>query len=155
MTNADKSTPDENMPPRRKPVRDTGFPPAVRKLIDWRDSDQGLLLPYVRCQACGRVIRTEDGSRQHRIARHMGGTRDPRLSAIANGVWMCGNPAVPRSCNAAAEARDPALYKRGFWRWQYEVKDLPLIPVVRFNQHAYWPTLDGRWVLEAPAGDAA
>lgn len=155
MTKDDLSAVAATPPPPPRRVRETGFPPAVRKLIDFRDSDNGLLLPYVRCQSCGRVDLPERMSIQHRIARHMGGTSNPLISSVINGVRMCGTATSPGGCHAAAEARNAILYNRGFWRAQHEIDTLPLIPVVRFNRHAYWPTEDGRWLLEAPAGDAA
>ncbi len=155
-TDANKTTFREKSPPRRTPNRDTGFPAPVRKLIDWRDSDYGQLPPgYVRCQACGRVVRKGDAMaavRQHRIARHAGGTRDPRVSALFNGVWMCGNAVLPKTCNGRAEARDPEMYDRGFWREQEEINDLPFIPLIRWDGKAAWPTSDGGYIFEAPAG---
>lgn len=137
--------------PRGRASRDTGFPSRVRKLIDHRDSDDGRLLPYVRAQCCGLVIRKEDGSRQHRIARGSGGSRNPVISSVINGVWMCGS-ATSRGHHAVAESRDETMYDRGFWRKQAEVDELPLIPVIRWDGCAYWPTFDGRWLPEAPAG---
>lgn len=146
--NTDLSRPSENLPPRRKPVRQTGFPPPVRKLIDHRDSDHGSLpAGFIRCQACGRVLPSDETEIQHRVARHMGGTRNPAISSVINGIRLC------RMCHRAAEGRNVILYDRGFWRPQSDIGHLELIPVVRWDRRAYYPTTDGRWLLEAPAGE--
>lgn len=154
--NTDLSSLPKLSPPPQKRTRETGFPAAVRKLIDWRDSDYGQLPEgFVRCQAHGQVIRKEQGSRQHRIARHMGGTRNPVINSVINGLWVCGSATTPGSCHRACEDRNAILYDRGFWRPQSDIGSLPLIPVVRWDRRAAWPTADGRWLLEAPAGEPA
>lgn len=153
--NRDKTPGGEKSPSRRKqnPRRDTGFPAAVRTLIDWRDSDMGALLPAVRCQCCGRVIRREDGSRQHRVARGAGGTRNPAVSSPVNGVWLCGSGVT--GCHGAAEQRLPDMRERGLWLRQSDLKNLHLIPVRRWDGRDAWPTADGGWSLQPPGIEAA
>lgn len=149
--NRDKTPGAEKSPSRRKPNprRDTGFPAAVRTLIDWRDSDMGALWPHRRCQACGQVFRTGQCDRQHRIARGSGGSRSPLVNGPVNGVTLC------RLCHALAEARSPAMYERGFWLRQSDLPRLHLIPVRRWDGRDAWPTADGGWSLEPPESEAA
>ena len=81
-----------------------------RRLVLERDS--------YTCQECGELA-TEV---QHRVARGMGGTANPRIAfGRANGVSMC------RRSHRLAEARDEGLYARGFWLWQ--TQDPETVPV--------------------------
>ena len=152
---ANKSTFKGFPPSRRKRNRrpETGFPPAVRKLIDWRDSDFGQLLACKRCQACGRVLKPEmPRSRQHLTARGIGGTSDPAKNSAANGVTLCGTATTPGSCHLACEKRDPEMYRRGFWRRQSD--DPAEHPLHLWDGRIVWPLPDGTWLNEAPAGAA-
>jgi len=58
------------------------------------------------CANCGK--RAKDA--QHRIARGMGGSRDPRIAyGLVNLVSLC------RDCHELAESRDEQMHAKGFW----------------------------------------
>ncbi len=78
------------------------IPKVVRDLVDARA--QG------RCERCGRVL-TSWYSRQHRIARGMGGTK--RADTPANLVLLCGS-ATSAGCHRVCEDRDREAIDEGY-----------------------------------------
>jgi hypothetical protein len=65
-------------------------------------------------ECCGIWLGRYGGDIQHIIARGMGGTSDPLIDSIVNAALMC------RPHHDLAEARDPELLERGFWRHSWE-----------------------------------
>jgi hypothetical protein len=94
---------------KRKPARETGFPPRVRLAIRARagtgDPEQA------ECELCAWWLGPDGGEIQHRAARGAGGCRDSVINGPANGALLC--PPCHRDC----EARDEHLGMdgAGFW----------------------------------------
>ena len=132
---------------KRRPARDTGPSPAVRKLIREREEMQ--------CAACGVSVRGLPHSIQHRRARGMGGTADPAVNLPSNLVLLCGSAVT--GCHGLAESRDPDMHGRGFWlrSWQ----DPAVVPVMLASQYrsgvAVWLTDDGEYSFAPPREAAA
>lgn len=134
-----------NSRPERKRPRDTGPSRKVRAIVLERDQYQ--------CVACGKPagIPGTWWSIQHRVARGVGGDNSP-----CNLITLCGSATSP-GCHRRAEDRDPEYHARGYWLRSDE--DPALTPVMVFTESGCgvtaWPTTDGQWVVEAPAGRAA
>lgn len=100
------------------------------------------------CEFCSRALDLfgKQFSRQHRIPRQMGGSREPRINAPANLIVLCGSATTPGSCHERAEReRDwarlvglllrridepdsaPVLY-RGRWAWLLNDGSVQYIP---------------------------
>jgi 5-methylcytosine-specific restriction protein A len=79
------------------------------------------------CACCGNSIWGCEFSRQHRVARGMGGTADPAINRPSNLITLCGSATSQGGCHLACEQRDPRLYDLGFWRKNGE--DPAVIPV--------------------------
>lgn len=94
---------------KRRP-RYTGPDRSVRELVDERDD--------WTCACCGNSVYGRPFSRQHRVARGMGGTSDPALNRPSNIVLLCGTATT--GCHLACEQRELAMYELGFWRKQHE-----------------------------------
>lgn len=64
-----------------------------------------------RCVRCG----TADGpiSLQHRVARGMGGTRNPAVHSPANLIVLCGDGTS--GCHGRVEQRAQADHDAGYW----------------------------------------
>lgn len=99
------------------------------------------------CRECGAMA-TEV---QHRVARGMGGTADPRIAfGLANGVALCARS------HRLAEKRDPGLYDRGFWRWQGEdPAEVPITAAAEWGQERLWLLPDGETSRSDPRRAAA
>lgn len=70
-----------------------------------------------RCEHCGIGINGPIGfSRQHRVARGMGGTRAAWINRPSNLLVMCGSATT--GCHQLAESRDPAMH--GWWLHRHE-----------------------------------
>lgn len=110
------------------------FPPVVRQTIIDRD--------HMLCQRCGRQAdATAHGySMQHRNARGMGGTSDPRLARPSNGILLCGSGTT--GCHGWVEANPEAAERLGLAVPSWA--DPESVPVLTF---------DG-WVLLANNGAA-
>lgn len=97
---------------RRTGRRDTGPDRSTRELVDERDD--------WTCACCDESVHGRPFSRQHRVARGMGGTSDARLNAPSNIVLLCGSATSPGGCHLACEERSERMHELGFWlnSWQ-------------------------------------
>lgn len=124
------------------------FTPKVRDLIHARSGG--------RCEACGKPLPGGRGQCQHRVARGMGGSRNPLLGTAVNGADLCGTPDDKRTCHGRCEARDEALYAMGFWLWSWE--DPAAKPILWHGLTGAgvkaWLLADGRYSYELPEGAA-
>lgn len=140
-----RTAPLRTAPGPRKPRRDTGPSQKVRQIVLERDQYQ--------CCACGKPAGMPGTwwSIQHRVARGVGGG-----NGLENLVTLCGS-ATSAGCHRLCEDRDAEMHARGYWLRSGE--DPLLVPVMLFSEHGSgvtaWPTADGRWITEAPAGGAA
>jgi 5-methylcytosine-specific restriction enzyme A len=131
----------------RKPRRETGFPPAVRQAIRERAGH--------RCEACAVPVPPGFGNIQHRLARKMGGSRDPVINSVANGALLCGTPLT--GCHGLCEARDRHMHEAGFW---LENGERPgEVPVLLHGEHGSgiraWLTPEGGYSEYSPAARGA
>jgi hypothetical protein len=102
---------------RRKPLRtsrekrtgrrDTGPDRSVRELVDERDD--------WTCACCGNSVWGRPYSRQHRVAKGMGGTSEAWKNRASNIVLLCGSATSPGGCHLACEQRDERMRELGFW----------------------------------------
>ncbi len=90
----------------------TGFSPRVRKLVRTRAGNG--YPEQACCEACGIWLGEHGGQVQHRLARGIGGSKDPVVGSAANAALMCGT--AQSLCHGAAESRDPDrdMEARGF-----------------------------------------
>lgn len=102
-----RRTPLRTSREKRTGRRDTGPDRSVRDLVDERDD--------WTCACCGESVYGRPFSRQHRVARGMGGTSDPRLNRPSNIVLLCGSATSPGGCHLACEERNERLRELGFW----------------------------------------
>ena len=74
-----------------------GIPPHVKEIVDLRANGF--------CEFCCRPI-GEIGwfSRQHRIPRGAGGSRDPKVNSVSNLIVLCGS-ATSSGCHLRAESQ--------------------------------------------------
>ena len=123
------------------------FTPKVRGLIHARSGGF--------CEACGRPLPDGRGQCQHRVARGMGGSRNPLLGTAANGADLCGTPSS--GCHGRCEDRDEDMYAMGFWLWSWE--DPLAKPILRHGLTdsgvKAWLTPDGRYSYQPPDGAVA
>lgn len=122
--------------------RDTGPSRQVRELVLARDG--------LTCVCCGQWTGWSRNL-QHRKARGMGGTTDPMANSPVNLLNM-----TPE-CHQRVERRGTEDHAKGYWLRQDE--DPAMVPVMVFLSPGCgdiaWPTVDGHWVFEAPAGVAS
>jgi hypothetical protein len=129
--------------------RDTGPSLHVKAIVDERDD--------WHCAACGNSVWGRPYSRQHRVARGMGGTSDPRLNAPSNLVLLCGSATSPGGCHLLCEQRDERMNELGFWLKNSQRPWLEPVAHARYG----WVYLldeqrpDGSWVMPAETGGAA
>lgn len=96
------------------------------------------------CERCGRYA--EGGSIHHRTPRGMGGSRDPLISTVPNGVLLCGSGTS--GCHGwvethRAEARaDGWLVPRGV--------DPATVPVRHVHFGLVYLDPDGMYLFELP-----
>lgn len=59
------------------------------------------------CEFCSRALDLfgKQLSRQHRIPRGMGGSKDPKVNAPSNLIVLCGSATTPGGCHHRAESR--------------------------------------------------
>jgi len=88
-------------PPKRQPKGDGSFSKATKDLIVMRDEG--------RCAGCGVMGQMNF---QHRQARAMGGTSDAAVSAVTNGMLLCGSGTT--GCHGWAESH-PELAEDHGW----------------------------------------
>jgi hypothetical protein len=119
------------------------FSPRVRRLV--RDRAEGT------CECCAIWLPPGYGQLQHRVARGMGGSRNPLLGSAANGLLLCGTPAS--GCHGLAESRDEDMHQMGMWLRSYE--DPLVVPVRLHGQADRWLTLDGDYSTRPPRAGAA
>lgn len=129
---------------KRKTPRYTGPDRSVRELVDERDD--------WTCASCGNSVWGRPFSRQHRVARGMGGTSDPARNRPSNIVVLCGSATSPGGCHLACEKREAFMYELGFWRWQHE--DPAKVPVAH-ALYGWCLLLDDGTVKPLPMGGAA
>ncbi len=138
---------------RPRPARrETGFPRAVKLLIRTRagggDPEQAV------CECCGKWLGRSGGEVQHRLARKMGGSRNPVVNGVTNGVLLCGNRY--EDCHKRCEDRDPAMEAAGFWIRDGKGPDhdprlVPLLVRTSTGEIApCWLTEDGGKAWERP-----
>jgi hypothetical protein len=121
----------------------TGFSPAIKLAARARtangDPDQAV------CECHGFWLGRYGGVIQHRVARGSGGTSRPEISSVVNAAVMC-HPG-----HALAEARDPGMYERGFWRWNAESPaGVPLMIWTRDGGFTRWLTPEGGYSETRP-----
>ena len=124
-------------------ARDTGFSRAVKLAVRKRagGGDAGLAL----CECCGTWLGQYGGDVQHIIARGSGGTSRPEINSIRNAALLC------RRDHDTAEARDPELFERGFWRHSWEqVGAAPLMLGTPDGGFTRWLTADGGYSATDP-----
>jgi hypothetical protein len=133
--------------PRNQHARDTGFSAAVKLAVRRRagGGDAG----HALCEACGTWLGQYGGDIQHVICRGMGGTSRPEIDSVINAALMC------RRDHDTAEARDPELYERGFWRHSWETPGTcPLMLHGRDGGFTRWLTADGGYSTTPLGGTA-
>jgi len=99
---------------RRQPMANTGFPPAVRAIIQERSG--GL------CERCGYVQGVEI---HHRRPRGMGGTTRESTNTASNGVLLC------VECHRWVESHRTDALLEGFLVLQI---DSPLRAAIRYRR---------------------
>lgn len=92
------------------------IPKATRELVYRRD--------YRSCARCGRFI-LGYGSIQHRKARGMGGTSDPRVNDPRNLILLCGSGTT--GCHGWVESHPDQARTEGFRIDGYDQLDLPIV----------------------------
>ena len=102
-----------SVPPSRRSSHSAGeFSPAVRLLVRARagsgDPDEA------RCEACGAWLGRSAGEVQHRLARGIGGSKNPVIRCAANAVLLCGSALLRTGCHGECEKRNRALLIKGF-----------------------------------------
>jgi hypothetical protein len=125
--------------------RDTGPSLRVKAIVDERDN--------WTCAACGESVWGRPYSRQHRVARGMGGTSNPRVNAPSNLVLLCGSATSPGGCHLLCEQRDERMSELGFWlhSWQR-----PQLEPVAHALHGWVYLLDEEpWVMPAETDGVA
>lgn len=121
----------------------TGFSPAV--ILAARTRAGGGDPAQARCECHGHFLGLHGGEIQHIIARAMGGTSLTEINSVQNAAVMC------EPGHALAEARDPEMYERGFWRKRSEkVGAAPLMLHGADGGFTRWLTGDGGYSTEAP-----
>lgn len=123
----------------------TGPDQRIRQLVMERDQFQ--------CVRCGNPVTGEPGvgfSVHHRIARGMGGSRDPRLNMPSNLILLDGSGTT--GCHGAVEKARAEARTHGYLVWRSQ--DPRLVPVTV----AIWPASGGtpavtvRYVLDDLGG---
>lgn len=116
-------------------MRQTGFPPAARRLIMERAGVEG---DWVRDEVSGMWVRVEDAQLHHRIPRGSGGTKRLEVNHAANGLVL--SPTT----HYRVEVNRREAMKKG-WLISKLSADLPCaVPVLL---HHGWVLLDnqGGW----------
>jgi hypothetical protein len=106
-TELKRRTPLLNKAEKRKRPRYTGPDRSVRELVDERDD--------WHCACCGNSVYGRPYSRQHRVAKGMGGTSEAWKNRPSNIVLLCGSATSPNGCHLACEQRDERMHELGFW----------------------------------------
>jgi len=75
----------------------TAIAKTVRDIVDQRA--EGF------CEFCCRYIGDQWFSRQHRIPRGAGGSKDPKINAASNLILLCGSATSPNMCHQRAESQ--------------------------------------------------
>lgn len=121
----------QGAPKKTKRVRRTGPPTVVMALLALRSG--GMCELGIVC--LGTAPATDPS---HRIAKGMGGTRDPRSNTASNNLHSC------RNCHNVVEADPAAAYANG-WKIRRGVADPTDVPVLHWVHG--WVRLDeaGGW----------
>lgn len=112
-----------------KAKRRTGPPAKVMRLL--RERSGGLCELGIVC--LGRAAATDPS---HRMAKGMGGTKDPRSNTAANNLHSC------RKCHDVVE-RDPAAAYANGWKIRRGIADPQDIPVRHWVHGWVYPGEDG------------
>lgn len=131
---------------KRTGSQNTGPDRSVREIVDERDD--------WTCACCGNSVYGRPFSRQHRVARGMGGTSDPALNLPSNLILLCGSATSPGGCHLACEQREERMHELGFWLNSWEN---PAVVPVAHASYGWVLLLDdgGVDVLPLPRGGAA
>ena len=134
----------------------TGFSPRVRKLVRTRAG--GGYPENACCESCGIWLGDHGGQLQHRLARGVGGSKDPVVGSAANAVLLCGTP--QSLCHGLAESRDPEhrMEDRGFVIRHGVGPDFDprYVPLVLLGDVRVWLSeTEARYLYEAPEASAA
>lgn len=128
--------------------RDTGPTRKVRSLVLDRDDHS--------CVSCGAVLVGRPYSLQHRVARGMGGSRQPWINSPVNLLVLCGTATTPGGCHLLCEQRDPGMHDRGLWlTTDQDPAEVPVYVRSEWGYERYWLTADGGLSRTSPKGLAA
>jgi len=129
-------------------ARDIGCSDRYLGRRAWRTAKRRVLLRDSGiCQACGALAVDV----QHRVARGLGGTRDPKRA-----YGMCNLVALCRPCHEIAESRDQGMYNRGFWLLSTDdPARLPIRAATEYGEELRWLLPDGGVSLADPYEEAA
>lgn len=129
-----RRTPLRTSREKRSGRRDTGPDRTTRELVLERDD--------YRCVGCGAlIIGGGPYSLQHRVARGMGGTRNPRANSPVNLITLCGSATSADGCHLFCEQRNPELRDMGLWLPSWE--DPADVPVHHSTHGLVYLTDDG------------
>lgn len=106
------------------------------------------------CERCGRYA--YGGSIQHRKARGMGGSKDPRKSAVSNGALLCGSATTPDGCHTWTEdRRNRDQAEADGWFIPQTGPDPVNVPIEHVTLGRVWLSDDGMYLFEDPAESEA
>jgi hypothetical protein len=128
---------------KRTGRRDTGPDRSVKAIVDERDD--------WTCACCGNSVYGRPFSRQHRVARGMGGTSLKWKNRAGNIVLLCGSATSPGGCHLACEQRDERMHELGFW---LEQSQRPWLEPIAHAVHGWVYLLDDGTVMDAETGGA-
>lgn len=139
-----RRTPGRTTKEKRTGRRDTGPDRSVKDIVDERDD--------WTCAFCGNSVFGRPFSRQHRVARGMGGTSNPALNRPSNIVLLCGSATSPGGCHLLCEQRNERMHELGFWLKNHE--DPAKVPLAH-AVHGWVFLADDGSVVDAETGGAA
>ena len=135
-----------------------GFSPRVRKLVRTRAG--GGYAEQACCESCGIWLGEHAGQVQHRVARGMGGSKDPVVNGLAGAALLCGTSYT--GCHGDCEARHTPEAKtmeaRGFVirHGKGPEFDPRFVPLVLLGDVVVWLSeTEPRYLYEPPEGALA
>jgi hypothetical protein len=66
------------------------------------------------CECCGTWLGLHGGQIQHRLARGMGGSRNPLVKSVVNAALLCGTTFTLCHGNAESRNREHGMEAKGF-----------------------------------------